>query len=90
MARTVAGVQAVAHPVSPERSAAVHLPSPATVCRTVAVLGFLLALALAGTPGWSSVGLGLALVAVWLAPLVVAHARHRAALHARPPEAPAG
>ena len=66
-----------------------RLPSLPTVCRTVVVLGFLMALALAGRPGWSTVGLGLALVAVWLSPLVVRHARHRAALHARPAEAPA-
>ena len=67
-----------------------HLPSLATVCRTAVVLGYLVALALAGRPGWTTVALGLALVAVWVAPLLVRHARHRAALHARPAEAPAG
>jgi hypothetical protein len=69
-----------------------HLPSLPTACRTVVVLGFLLALALAGRPGWSTAALGLALVAVWLAPLLVRHARQRAgvALEARAAEAPAG
>jgi hypothetical protein len=68
-----------------------HLPSLPTACRTVVVLAFLLALALAGRPGWSSAGLGLVLVGVWLAPLLVRHARQRAgaALEARPAEAPA-
>jgi len=51
-------------------------PSIPTVCRTVVVLGFLLALALAGRPGWGSTVLGVALVAVWAAPLVVR--RHHA------------
>jgi hypothetical protein len=67
----------------------VSAPSIPTACRTVVVLGFLLALALAGRPGWSTAALGLALVAVWLAPLLVRHARQRAALRARPAQAPA-
>jgi hypothetical protein len=65
-------------------------PSIPTVCRTVVVLGFLLALTLAGRPGWASTGLGLALVAVWAAPLVVR--RHHAIdvpTAADPAEAPA-
>jgi hypothetical protein len=68
-----------------------HLPTLPAVCRTVVVLGFLLALSLAGRPGWPTAALGLALVAVWLAPLLVRHAMHRAdtALDARPAEAPA-
>jgi hypothetical protein len=48
-----------------------HLPSLPTVCRTVVVLAFLLALALAGRPGWPTAALGLVLVGVWLAPLLV-------------------
>jgi hypothetical protein len=44
-----------------------------TACRTAVVLGFLLAVALAGRGGWAAVALTLALVAVWLAPLVVRH-----------------
>jgi hypothetical protein len=51
-------------------------PSIPTICRTVVVLGYLLTLALTGRPGWSSTALGLALVAVWAAPLVVR--RHHA------------
>jgi hypothetical protein len=64
-----------------------HLPSLPTACRTVVVLGFLLALALAGRPGWMSTALGLALVAVWAAPLVVRR-HHRIAVPAAA-EAPA-
>ena len=66
-----------------------HLPSVPTVCRTVVVLGFLLALALAGRPGWSTAALGPVLVAVWLAPLLVRHARHRPSAALEPAEAPA-
>jgi hypothetical protein len=68
-----------------------HLPSLPTACRTVVVLGFLLALAIAGRPGWTTPFLAMVLVGVWLAPLLVRHARHRAesALQARPAEAPA-
>ncbi|MGY1604011.1 hypothetical protein [Geodermatophilus sp. SYSU D00815] len=46
-------------------------PSTPTVCRTTVVLGFLVTLALVGRPAWLSTVLGLALVAVWAAPLVV-------------------
>lgn len=49
------------------------VPSCSTVCRTVVVLGYLLALALAGQPG----PLAFALVLVWLAPLAVGRWRHR-------------
>jgi hypothetical protein len=49
----------------------VTAPSIPTVCRTTVVLGFLLALALVGRPAWLSTVLGVALVAVWAAPLVV-------------------
>ena len=68
------------------------LPSIPTVCRAVVVLAFLLALALAGRPGWATPALALVLVGVWLAPLLVRHARHRpvpAAAAPRPAEAPA-
>ena len=68
------------------------LPSLPTVCRTVVVLGFLLALALAGRPGWTSVVPALALVAVWVAPLVVRHRRRvvvPVAADPAPAEAPA-
>jgi hypothetical protein len=66
-------------------------PSIPTICRTVVVLAFLLALALAGRPGWSSTVLGLALVAVWAAPLVVRrhHAIPVSAAGDAPAEAPA-
>ncbi|WP_448625972.1 hypothetical protein [Geodermatophilus sp. URMC 64] len=69
----------------------VSLPSIPTVCRTVVVLAFLLALALAGRPGWASFVPALALVAVWIAPLVVRHRRRAvvAVADAAPAEAPA-
>jgi hypothetical protein len=57
----------------------VPAPSIPTACRTTVVLGFLLALALAGRGGWAPVALAVALVGVWLAPLVVRHG-HRAAV----------
>ena len=50
-------------------------PSLPTVCRTVVVLGFLLALAVAGRPGWATAAVAVALVGVWLAPLLVRHGR---------------
>ncbi|MGY1618722.1 hypothetical protein ACI797_18440 [Geodermatophilus sp. SYSU D00691] len=46
-------------------------PSIPTACRTTVVLGFLVVLAVAGSPGWLATLLGVALVAVWAAPLVV-------------------
>jgi hypothetical protein len=46
-------------------------PSIPTVCRTIVVLTFLVALALAGQPAVLSTLLGLALVATWAAPLVL-------------------
>ena len=72
-------------------------PSPAVVCRTVVVLAYLLALAVAGRPGWATVSAGVALVAVWLIPVVLHHGRHPAqesagapAVGVRASEAPAG
>jgi O-antigen ligase len=49
----------------------VTAPSFPTVCRTIVVLAFLVVLAVAGRPAWLSTVLGLALVAVWAAPLVL-------------------
>jgi hypothetical protein len=70
------------------------VPSTAVVCRTVVVLAYLVALVAAGRPGWGAAAAAPALVAVWLVPLVVAHARHRAeqpaAAFVQPEEAPAG
>ena len=50
--------------------------TPSTICRTVVVLGYLVAVAVAGTPVWGTVATALGLVGVWLAPLLVAHLRH--------------
>ena len=70
------------------------VPSAAIVCRTVVVLAYLLALLAAGRPGWGAATAAPALVAVWLVPLVVASARHRAEQPAgalvAPEEVPAG
>jgi hypothetical protein len=65
-------------------------PSIPTACRTAVVLAFLLALAVAGQPALLATGLGLALVAVWAAPLVLRrhHVVHVAA--ESPAEAAAG
>jgi len=52
--------------------------SRTVVCRTVVVTAYLLALAVAGRPGWATGSLAVALVAVWLAPLLVHHGRHPA------------
>jgi anti-sigma-K factor RskA len=52
------------------------MPSPSTICRTVVVLGYLVAVALAGGPGWGTAVAALGLVAVWLAPLLLTHVRH--------------
>ena len=49
--------------------------STSTVCRTVVVLGYLIAVAVAGRPTWAAAGAGLGLVAAWLAPLLLAHRR---------------
>jgi hypothetical protein len=69
----------------------VTAPSIPTVCRTAVVLGFLLALALAGRGGWATGALAVALVGVWLAPLLVRHGAHPAPVVAEPvpAEAPA-
>jgi hypothetical protein len=56
----------------------VSAPSIPTACRTAVVLGFLLALALAGRGGWATGALAAGLVGVWLAPLVVRHGRRPA------------
>jgi hypothetical protein len=70
----------------------VTAPSIPTVCRTVVVLGFLLALALAGRGGWTAGALAAGLVGVWLAPLLVRHGARPAPVVADPlpAEAPAG
>jgi hypothetical protein len=72
----------------------VSVPSAAVVCRTVVVLAYLVALAAAGRPGWGAALAAPALLAVWLAPLVIASARHRARRPAdvlvAPEEVPAG
>ncbi len=47
-------------------------PSRATVCRTLPVLGYLVALAVAGRPGPTTVLAAAALVATWLIPLLMA------------------
>ena len=52
--------------------------SMAAICRTVVVLGYLVAVALAGRPVWETAVAALGLTAVWVAPLVLAHHRHRA------------
>jgi hypothetical protein len=64
-------------------------PSIPTACRTAVVLGFLLALALAGRGGWVTGALAVGLVGVWLAPLLVRHGRRTAAVEPVPAEAPA-
>jgi predicted signal transduction protein with EAL and GGDEF domain len=51
------------------------LPS-STICRTVVVLGYLVAVAAAGTPVWATAVAAVGLVGVWLAPLLLAHHRH--------------
>jgi hypothetical protein len=70
------------------------VPGVAVVCRTVVVTAYLLALLVAGRPGWGAAIAAPALVAVWLAPLVAGHARHRSAqpapVIAQPGEVPAG
>jgi hypothetical protein len=68
------------------------VPSVAVVCRTVVVTAYLVALLVAGRPGWGAAIAGPALVAVWLAPLVVGHVRHRTAeaVLAQPEKVPAG
>ncbi|WP_409330098.1 hypothetical protein [Trujillonella humicola] len=50
------------------------VPSPATACRSVVVLAFLVPLAVAGSPGAASAVLALALVALWMAPLLTGRA----------------
>jgi hypothetical protein len=65
-------------------------PSIPTVCRTIVVLAFLVALALAGSPASLSTGLGLALVAVWAAPLVLRRHHLVEVAAEAPAEAPAG
>ena len=52
--------------------------TPSTICRTVVVLGYLVAVSLAGTPVWGTALAALGLVAAWLAPLLVAHVRNPA------------
>ena len=68
-----------------------HLPSVATACRTVVVLGFLLALAAAGRGGWLTGAVAAGLVGVWLAPLLVRYGTRPAPVAADPvpAEAPA-
>jgi hypothetical protein len=67
------------------------VPTTPTVCRTAVVLAFLLALAVAGRPGWAASSLALCLVAVWLAPVLTGHrAVAPAAAAPEPSEAPAG
>jgi len=57
---------------------------PATIGRTVFVGAYLVALAVAGEPVWLAVLLGVALLLVWVAPLVLDPSRHSsAALHRR-------
>jgi hypothetical protein len=67
----------------------VPAPTIPTACRTAVVLGFLLALAVAGPGGWATAGLAVGLVGVWLAPLVVRHGRRTAVVEPVPAEAPA-
>jgi len=47
--------------------------SSSTICRTVVVLGYLVAVALAGTPVWATAVAAVGLVGVWLAPLLAHH-----------------
>ena len=57
---------------------------PATIGRTIVVGAYLVALAVAGEPVWLAVLLGVALLLVWVAPLVLDPSRHSsAALHRR-------
>src|SRR5215212_2321263 len=64
-------------PPGPARSSAMSAPSIPVVCRTVIVVAYLAALALAGTPGRGAAWGAVALVVVWLAPLVAGHGRRR-------------
>jgi hypothetical protein len=66
------------------------MTSSSTVCRTAVVLTFLVVVVLAGRSGCGTTVACLGLVAVWLAPLLVVHRRHRGvhtALAAPPREA---
>ncbi|MCW2700360.1 MAG: hypothetical protein JWQ45_1895 [Blastococcus sp.] len=65
-----------------------RVSSAAVVCRTVFVMAYLLALVTAGRPGWGAATAAPALVAVWLVPLAVAHARHRSEQPALTPALP--
>jgi hypothetical protein len=51
------------------------MPSTSAVCRTVVVLAYLVLVAVAGHPTWTTALAGFGLVAAWLAPLVLAHRR---------------
>jgi hypothetical protein len=58
------------------------------VARTVVVGVYVVALALAGGPGWLAGLLSLALVAVWAAPFLLATNRQPARARARPVSRP--
>jgi hypothetical protein len=61
-----------------------HAGSGPMIGRSVVVAAYLVALAVAGRPVWLAVLLGVALVLVWVAPLVLDPSRHSsAALHRR-------
>jgi hypothetical protein len=64
------------------------MPAPSTelVCRSLVVLVYLVALAVAGGPGWGTPLLALALAAVWAAPLTLPG---RGPGYRRPPASPA-
>ena len=55
------------------------MPS-STICRTVVALGYLVAVALSGRPGWQTAVAAVVLVVVCTAPLLLAHRRHPAAV----------
>ena len=62
-----------------------HPTSTRTYARTAVVAVYVVALALAGRPGWLAALLGVPLVAVWAAPLLLVTNRRRRPAEARRP-----
>jgi hypothetical protein len=75
----------VRHPVLPGTR---RRPPVALLARTTVVAGYLVALAVAGRPGWLALGLALALVVVWVVPLRLAAARRRPVARSHGPTTP--
>jgi len=63
-------------------------PSVRIVGRTVVLGGWLVALAVAGRPGWAAVLLGVALVLVWASPYLLATNRRSPARRPATPARP--